>query len=132
MSGRTLLAFTHVLAAVGWVGGQLILSGLRPRAASGTDDGVWRVSDDIAAVGWAAYAVLWATGLANLVASGDATLEDRYGALVLVKLAAVAVSGLSARLLLNATTMRTVRTAAIANAVAALAVLYLGVLLAHG
>lgn len=132
MSGSTALTFVHVLAAVGWVGGQLVLSWLRPRAVGEADDVAWRISEGIATVAWAAYAVLWATGLLNLMAVGDATLDDRYGAVVLAKLAAVAVSGLSARSVLAAGTVRGIRTAGTVNAGTALVVLYLGVLLAHG
>lgn len=69
--------------------------------------------------------------LVNLVAVGDAIQDDRYGALVLAKIVAVAASGITAWLFLTATTRRGIRTGAAASVVFALAVLYAGVILGH-
>lgn len=131
LNAPDLLAFTHVLAAVLWVGAQLAIAWLRPRALDDGNDTLWDVTETLAYVGWAAYAALWITGAVNLVGAGDALQDDAYGAVVLAKLAAVVVSGVAARWLLS-TTSRQLRPRANASALAALVVLFLGVLLDRG
>lgn len=124
-----LRAAAHLLPAVVWVGAQLGLAWLRPRAARADSDELWDVTEQLAAAGWVAYWLLWLTGIVNLVAAGDATQQGRYGALVLAKIGAVTASGLVARAALDATNARWLRVGAMATALAALAALLLGIAL---
>ena len=123
-----LLAFAHVLAAVLWVSGQLAMAWLRPRAVHDREETLWDITETIAYAGWAAYAALWITGAVNLITAGDALRDNAYGALALVKIAAVILSGVAARSLLSASAER-VRLRANVTAAAAVVVLFLGVLL---
>jgi hypothetical protein len=84
--------FLHVLAACVWVGGQLTLAALLPvlrRAGADVPRAAARV---FGRVGWAAFAVLIATGIWNM-ASYDAKDADGYHGTIGVKLAFVALSG---------------------------------------
>lgn len=124
-----LRATAHFLPAVVWVGAQLGLAWLRPRAARNGNDELWDVTEQLAAAAWVAYGLLWLTGIVNLVAAGETTQQGRYGALVLAKIGAVTASGLAAKLVLDATQPRWIRGGAVATVLAAIVALLLGIAL---
>lgn len=125
----TVRLFLHVLGAVVWVGGQVVLVALLPvlRDAGGT------VSRDAARawnrVAWGAFALVVATGVWNLfeISFGDRSTE--YQVTLFVKLLVVAFAG-GAAAVHSLTSSRTVL--AITGALgglASLTALWLGVLL---
>jgi putative copper export protein len=92
---QTVRLFLHVLAATVWVGGQLTLAGLVPGLRTISPNAPRAVGRRFAQMAWPAYWVLIATGIWNVVAV-HATWSGRYGVTLIVKIAVVAVSGISA------------------------------------
>lgn len=125
----TLRLFLHVLAATVWVGGQLTLAALVP-ALRRHDAQVPRLAANaFNRVAWPAFAVLVATGLWNIEAERD-ELTGAYRVTLIVKLAVVAVSGLSAAAHARASTRRGLAVYGALTGASALVALLLGVLLA--
>jgi putative copper export protein len=91
----TVRLFLHVLAATVWVGGQLTLAGLVPALRRLSPDAPRVLARQFSAIAWSAYGALIATGIWN-AAAVHATLRGRYGTTLLVKIAIVALSGVSA------------------------------------
>jgi uncharacterized membrane protein len=93
----TIRLFLHVLAAMVWVGGQIVLAALVPalRRAGG------RESTRVAArrfqfVAWPAFVVLVATGIWNLTEVDLGNRSNAYVTTLSVKLVLVALSGVCA------------------------------------
>lgn len=129
VSWDTIRLFLHVLAATIWVGGQLTLAALVPAlrglGAQVTTTAARRFNQ----VAWPAFAVLVATGVWNIMAeSGKDT--GHYRTTLIVKLAVVAVSGITAFLHARARTTAGLAVFGALTGVSALAALFLGVLLA--
>lgn len=95
LTAATLRIFVHVVAATVWVGAMVASAWLEPRVRRSGSEELWVVADGVRGAAWVAYLVLWATGIANLVAVGAATESSRYGASVVAKLGLVAASGVS-------------------------------------
>lgn len=95
ISLHTLRLFVHLLAATIWVGGQLTLAGLVPGLRTLSPDAPRLVARRFNRIAWPAYAVLIATGVWNITAV-RATWHGAYGTTLIVKIAVVALSGLSA------------------------------------
>jgi putative copper export protein len=85
----------HVLAASVWVGGQLTLAGLVPTARRLGEGAPRSLARAFARAQWPAYVVLVGTGLWSItaVASGQG---PAWRAVLFVKIAVVALAGLSA------------------------------------
>ena len=131
VSWDTVRLFLHVLAATVWVGGQLILAALVPALRRFGTDVVGEAARRFNQVAWAAFAVLIVTGIWNIAAvSPRISHSASYRTTLIVKLAAVAVSGLAAFLHVRARTARSRAAYGALAAVSALAALFLGVLLA--
>src|SRR6516165_1976445 len=95
VSWDTVRLFLHVLAATIWVGGQLTLAALVP-ALRGLGAQVTRTAArQFNRVAWPAFAVLVATGVWNILAESDKD-HGAYRTTLVVKLAVVAVSGVTA------------------------------------
>ena len=127
---ETVRLFFHVLAATVWVGGQLTLAGLVPGLRVIAPDAPRIVARRFNQIAWPAYGVLVLTGIWNIAAIHP-TWRGAYGVTLMVKIAVVALSGLSAWV---HSTSRTVSALAVWGALAgisALGALFLGVLL-HG
>jgi putative copper export protein len=121
--------FLHVLAATIWVGGQLTLAALVPvlrRLGAEIPRAAARAFNRVA---WPAFAVLVLTGIWNIVAVRS-RITGSYQVTLIVKLAAVAVSGVTAALHARAKTKAAIATYGALTGVSALAALFLGVLLA--
>lgn len=121
--------FLHVLAATVWVGGQLTLVGLLPvlRAAGG--DTPRRAARAFSRLAWPAFAVLVATGIWNVAAVDVADAGDDYTVTLALKVGLVTASMLG-----TVVHIRTERRSLLAigggvGLLAALAALFLGVLL---
>jgi putative copper export protein len=91
----TIRLFVHVLAATVWVGGQLVLAGLVPGARQLDPSLPRALARRFAAISWPAFAVLVVTGIWN-IAAVHATFSGAYGTTLTVKIAVVALSGLTA------------------------------------
>jgi putative copper export protein len=129
VSWTTVRLFLHVLAATVWVGGQLTLAALVP-ALRGMGGHVTRTAARrFNQVAWPAYAVLVATGVWNIVAESDKD-HGRYRTTLVVKLAAVAVSGATAYLHARARSTTALAVFGALTGLSALAATFLGVLLA--
>lgn len=121
--------FLHVIAAVVWVGGQLVLAALVPVLRRVSPEAAPAAARRFARVAWPAFAVLVATGIWNVtvvgVGSGD------YRGTLEAKLAAVVVSGGAAWLHGRTRDRRTLAWSGALTGLAALAALFFGVVL-HG
>lgn len=125
----TIRLFLHVLAATIWVGGQLTLAALVP-VLRGFDRDIPRAAAQrFNVIAWGAFAVLVATGVWNIAAvSGD--VHGTYETTLIVKLVVVALSGVAAALHAVSRTPLWLAVWGALTGVAALAALFLGVLLA--
>lgn len=124
----TVRLFLHVLAATVWVGGQLTLAFLVPplrRAGTELPRTAARAFNRVA---WPAFAVLVATGVWNVFAVRGA-LHGSYEVTLWVKLAAVAVSGLTAWLHTSAKSPAGLAVFGALTGFSALAALFLGIML---
>lgn len=126
VSWATVRVFIHVLAATVWVGGQLTLAGLVPGLRALSPDAPRAVARRFNRIAWPAYGVLVATGIWNIVELSPDWNTD-YGRTVLVKIAVVAASGLSALLHARARSRRSLALFGAASGSTALAALFLGV-----
>ena len=126
----TVRLFLHVLAAAIWVGGQLILAALvhvLRRSGAGVVTAAARRFNQVA---WAAFAVLVITGIWNIAAVSSDINHPGYRATLIVKLIAVLISGVAAVLHVRAGTPRGRAIWGALTGLAAVAALFLGVLLA--
>lgn len=124
----SLRIFLHVLAATIWVGGQLTLATLVPVLRSGGSDLLRRAAQQFSKVAWSAFAVLVLTGLWNIQVSLDETTGS-YDTVLVIKLAVVAASGLTAWLHARADSRVGLAVYGALTAVTAVVALFLGVLL---
>jgi putative copper export protein len=129
VSWDTVRLFLHVLAATIWVGGQLVLAALVPAIR-----GLGAAAPKVAArrfnqIAWPAFAVLVATGVWNIQAEADKD-SGSYRTTLIVKLAVVAVSGITAFLHARARSAVGLAVFGALTGISALAALFLGVLLA--
>ena len=122
--------YIHVLAATVWVGGQLTLAGLVPGLRGIAPDAPRTVARRFNRIAWPAYAVLVVTGIWNIV-DVDPRWSGDYGTTLVVKIAVVVLSGLSAALHARSHTPRALAIWGALTGLSALVALFLGVLL-HG
>jgi putative copper export protein len=125
----TVRLFLHVLAATVWVGGQLTLAALVPvlgRLGAQVPKAAARRFNQLA---WPAFAVLVATGVWNIIAVRS-QIHGAYETTLVVKVAVVAVSGVTAALHSRARSRAGLAIFGALAGASALAALFLGVLLA--
>ncbi len=129
VTATTIRLFLHVLAATVWVGGQLTLAGLVPGLRTVSTDAPRIAARNFNRLAWPAFGVLVVTGVWNIVEL-EPTWDSDYGRTLVVKIAVVAVSGLTA--LAHARSRSRTRLAVFGalTAVSALLALFLGILLA--
>lgn len=128
-SWETVRLFLHVLAATIWVGGQLTLAALVPALRGLGTQVTATAARRFNQVAWPAFAVLVATGVWNIMAEADKN-TGHYRTTLIVKLAVVAVSGITAFLHARARSTAGLAVFGALTGVSALAALFLGVLLA--
>lgn len=131
VSWDTVRLFLHVLAAAIWVGGQLILAALVPVLRRFGAEAVTAVARRFNQVAWIAFGVLILTGIWNVAAADSTTSHTaHYRTTLIVKLAVVVVSGVTAAVHIRARTARARAVWGALTGISALAALFLGVLLA--
>jgi putative copper export protein len=127
----TIRLFLHVLAATIWVGGQLTLAAVVPVLRRFGAEVPRAAARRFNMVAWVAFAVLVVTGIWNIVAvRSQISNEAGYRATLIVKLAVVVVSGVTAALHARARTPAGLAIFGALTGISALAALFLGVLLA--
>ena len=130
VSWDTVRLFLHVLAATIWVGGQLVLAALVP-VLRRFGDAVTAAARRFNQVAWTAFGVLIVTGIWNIVAvRSQISHSASYRTTLIVKLAVVVVSGVTAALHVRSRTARSRAVFGALTGLSALAALFLGVLLA--
>ncbi len=122
----------HVLGATVWVGGQLTLAALVPALRAAGPDVPKRAAHAFNRVAWPAFGLLLVTGVWNIIAVNNDTPapNSTYQAVLGVKMAVVAASGISAWMHTKATTTKGLAIWGAVTGLTALSSLYLGVLLA--
>jgi putative copper export protein len=129
VSWTTIRLFLHVLGATVWVGGQLTLAGLVPGLRRISPDAPRAVARRFNVIAWAAFALLVATGIWNILAIRP-DWSSSYGTTLIVKLVVVAASGLAAALHARARSAAPLALFGALSGLTALTALFLGVLLA--
>jgi putative copper export protein len=119
----------HVLAAAVWVGGQIVVAGLLPTLRSVGDDVPRRVAQAFARVQWPAYGLLLLTGVWNVAATSKHQ-PPAWHVVLAVKIGVVLLAGLGAFLHQRSTSKRGLAIWGAVAALASVAALVLGVLLA--
>jgi putative copper export protein len=122
--------FLHVLAATVWVGGQLTLAGLVPGLRSLSSDAAPDSGQALQRMAWAAFAVLVATGIWNILAIRP-DWSSSYGTTLIVRLVVVAVSGIAAALHARARSGAGLAAFGALSGLSALGALFLGVVLSE-
>ena len=131
VSWDTVRLFLHVLAATIWVGGQLVLAALVPVLRRFGSDALSAAARRFNQVAWIAFGVLVVTGIWNVAAvSPQVSDSASYRTTLIVKLVAVALSGITAALHVRSKTARGRAIMGALTGLTALAALFLGVLLA--
>jgi len=131
VSWDTIRLFLHVLAATIWVGGQLTLAALVPVLRRFGSDALGAAARRFNQVAWAAFAVLIVTGIWNIAAvRPHISASASYRTTLIVKLAVVVISGVTAALHIRSRTSRGRAVLGALTGLSALAALFLGVLLA--
>lgn len=129
MAGQ-LLVFVHVLAAATWVGAALGLAWLEPKARADGEGGIRGVTDTVRSVCWGSYAVLWGTGVLNVLRI-DAGADGAFGTVFLVKLVLVGVGGAALWTQPEAASPVALRLVSSVLVAAAVGTLYAGLQLGH-
>jgi putative copper export protein len=122
----TVRVFIHVLAATVWVGGQLTLAGLVPGLRALGPDAPRTVARRFNRIAWPAFGVLVLTGIWN-VAVLDPDWDSDYGRTVMLKIAVVAASGISAYVHAGASSRRLLAIFGALSGLTALGALFLGI-----
>jgi putative copper export protein len=122
----TVRVFIHVLAATVWVGGQLTLAGLVPGLRALGPDAPRAVARRFNRIAWPAFGVLVLTGIWN-IAVLDPDWDSDYGRTVMLKVAVVAASGVSAYVHAGATSRRLLAIFGALSGLTALGALFLGI-----
>ena len=131
VTGAHLRLFLHVLAATVWVGGQLTLAGLVPVLRPYGDEVTRVAARRFNVVAWSAFGVLVVTGVWNLLAIHVGDASDEYLGTLMLKLTAVAVSGIGAALHVFSRSKVALAVGGAMSSLGALAALLLGIVL-HG
>lgn len=126
---QDVLLVLHVLAATVWVGGQLTLAGLVPGLRQVAADAPKAAARRFNLIAWPAYAVLVFTGIWNITAVKP-SWSSEYGVTLFVKILVVALSGVAAFLHARATSRTALAVFGALSGIAAIAALFLGILLA--
>jgi putative copper export protein len=130
VSWDTIRLFLHVLAATVWVGGQLTLAALVPALRRLGAEIPRAAARRFSQVAWPAFTILILTGIWNMIAVRG-QITGSYQVTLIVKLAVVAVSGITAALHARARSATGLAVSGALTGISALAALLLGVLLAQ-
>lgn len=135
-TAATIRLVLHVLAATVWVGGQIVLGGLvgavrsHPGAA---ESGILKViARAYNRVAWPAFALLFVTGIWNLMAVKIGSTTTSYQITVFLHVALAAVSGTFAAVHIIGRTKLALALGGALGLLGALGALFVGVLLRTG
>ena len=120
----------HVLAATIWVGGQFTVAGLLPTVRRLGEDAPRQIGQALGRLLWPAYAVLIITGFWNIGAVDAGAASSAWKAVLFVKIGVVGLAGAAVYLHQQATSRRAIAAWGAIGALASVAALCLGVLLA--
>jgi putative copper export protein len=129
VSWDTVRLFLHVLAATIWVGGQLTLAALVPALRGVGAQVPGTAARRFKQVAWPAFAVLVATGVWNVIAERD-KVSGAYENTLMLKIALVIVSGITAFLHARARGSVGLAVYGALTGLSALGALFVGILLA--
>jgi putative copper export protein len=124
---EALRLFLHVLAATVWVGGQITLAALVPALRTAGREAPKAAANAFNQVAWPAFGILVLTGIWNVIAEEDR--GSAYQHTLWLKYLLVLVSGLSAYLHSRAGSRRAMAAFGALTGVAAIATLFVGILL---
>ena len=125
----TIRLFLHVTAATIWVGGQITLAALVPTLRQHGTELPAKVAQAFSRIAWPAFGVLILTGIWNIIAEHDKN-HGSYSAVLGIKMAVVAISGVTAWLHERAKTKRSTAVFGALTGLSALGALFLGIVLA--
>lgn len=135
VTAATIRLFLHVLGATVWVGGQVTLAGLVPGLrALGPEAGpeaTRAAARRFNLVAWPAFALLVVTGVWNIAAEHP-TFGTAYTTTLMVKIAVVAASGVTALVHTQAKSRTMLAAFGALSGFTALAALFLGIMLVSG
>jgi uncharacterized membrane protein len=120
----------HVLGATVWVGGQFTVAGLLPTIRGLGEEAPKRVAAALGRLLWPAYALLVVTGFWNIGALSVGNASTAWKTVLDVKIAVVVLAGVAVYLHQRADSRRATAIWGAVGAVASVAALCLGVLLA--
>ncbi len=120
----------HVLAATIWVGGQLTVAGLLPTVRGLGGGAAKAIASAFGRIQWPAYVVLLITGVWNVFADHVGHASSTWIAVLVAKIAVVLVAGLAAYLHQRAKKRVGLAVGGAVTALASVAALVLGVVLA--
>lgn len=92
----TLRLFLHVMAAAVWVGGQIVLAGLVPALRRHAADSTKIAARSFNRLAWPAFALLFVTGIWNLLEVDLGAADWTYQVTVMVHILLAVVAGMSA------------------------------------
>ncbi len=137
----TIRLFLHLLAAGVWVGGQIVLAGVVPRLRSIDVEGpapgeagsaaTKAAANGFATVAWPAFAIAFVTGIWNILEQ-PTNQSTAYNAALGIKLLLVVAAGFSAAQHARTSNRGMKALTGAFGLLAALAILFLGVLLTTG
>lgn len=128
----TIRLLLHVLAASVWVGGQIVLAGVVPAIRRSHPDATKLVARAYARIAWPAFAVVVVTGVWNLSEIPVSDSGTDYQITLLLKITVAIVSGAAAAVHQVGRSKLALALGGAIGLLAALAAMYLGVLLRTG
>jgi putative copper export protein len=131
VTAKTVRLFLHLLGATVWVGGQLTLAGLVPGLRALGPDAPRAVARRFNLIAWPAFGLLVVTGIWNIAAE-QPTFGTAYTTTLMVKIAVVALSGVSALVHTQARSKAMLAMFGALSGLSALAALFLGIMLVSG
>jgi putative copper export protein len=131
VTSTTIRLFLHVLGATVWVGGQVTLAGLVPGLRAVGPEATRAAARRFNLVAWPAFALLVVTGVWNIAAEHP-TFGTAYTTTLMVKIAVVAASGVTALIHAQAKSKPMLAVFGALSGLTALAALFLGILLVTG
>jgi len=131
VTSTTIRLFLHVLGATVWVGGQVTLAGLVPGLRAVGPEATRAAARRFNLVAWPAFALLVVTGVWN-IAEEHPTFGTAYTTTLMVKIAVVAASGVTALIHAQAKSKPMLAVFGALSGITALAALFLGIMLVTG
>lgn len=128
----TVRLFLHVLAAAVWVGGQIALAGVVPGIRRVAPESTKAAANAFARVAWPAFAIVVVTGMWNLAEIDVTNTSSSYQVTLFLKIALAIASGAAAVVHAVGRSKLALALGGAIGLLAALAAMFLGVLLSTG